>query len=114
MNEINAPAKWKRFAGVFVLAWSDKRRDPPRPAPKPGGAFYVFFNIQNFLNKTYNGVKVTTDTEWCLELLQQKKVATVMGSAFSCDGYARASFAASMETLKAAFDRIAEFVAEGK
>ncbi len=46
-----------------------------------------------------------------LELLQQKKVATVMGSAFSAPGYARASFAASMETLKTAFDRIEEFVA---
>lgn len=84
---------------------------PGMTAPKTGGAFYVFFNIKKFLGKTYGGVQVNTDAEWCLELLKQKKVATVMGSAFSCDGYARASFAASFETLKAAFDRIEEFVA---
>ena len=47
---------------------------------------------------------------WCLQLLQQKKVATVMGSAFGAPGYVRSSFAASMETLKTAFDRIAEFL----
>ena len=35
-----------------------------------------------------------------------------MGSAFSAPGYARASFAASMDTLKTAFDRIEEFVKE--
>ena len=33
-----------------------------------------------------------------------------MGSAFGAEGYARASFAASMENLKEAFDRIADFV----
>ena len=54
---------------------------------------------------------INTDTEWCLELLSQKKVATVMGSAFGAPGYFRASFATSMENIKEAFDRIEEFVA---
>ena len=96
-----------------------KRRDyvsqriadiPGLSAPRMDGAFYAFMNISNFLGRKYNGVQVDTDQEWCLELLQQKKVATVFGSAFFCEGYARASFAASMETLEHAFDRIAEFV----
>ena len=96
-----------------------KRRDyvsqriadiPGLSAPRMDGAFYAFMNISNFLGRKYNGVQVDTDKEWCLELLQQKKVATVFGSAFFCEGYARASFAASMETLEHAFDRIAEFV----
>ena len=34
----------------------------------------------------------------------------VMGSAFGAEGYARASFATSMENLEAAFDLIEEFV----
>ncbi len=74
------------------------------------GAFYAFFNIQAHLGKKYGDKVVNTDTDWCLTLLEQKQVATVMGSAFGAPGYARASFAASMETLKEAFDRIEAFV----
>ncbi len=83
---------------------------PGLSAPQMDGAFYAFMNIKAFLGRQYGGVQVDTSKDWCLELLQQKKVATVMGSAFGCEGYARVSFAASMETLETAFDRIAEFV----
>ena len=83
---------------------------PGLSAPAMDGAFYAFMNIQNFLGRKYGGVQVDTDKDWCLELLQQKKVAAVFGSAFFAEGYARASFAASMETLERAFDAIAEFV----
>ena len=50
--------------------------------PKMGGAFYAFVNIKEYLGREYAGKMINTDTEWCLELLSQKKVATVMGSAF--------------------------------
>ena len=98
----------------------EKRRDyvagrlagiPGMTCGKMGGAFYAFFNVQPFLGREYNGVKVETSEDWCMALLEQKKVATVMGSAFGAEGYARASFAAGMDDLKEAFDRIAEFVA---
>ena len=97
----------------------EKRRDyvagriaeiPGMTCGKMGGAFYAFFNIQKFLGREYNGVKVETSQDWCMALLEQKKVATVMGSAFGAEGYVRASFAASMDDLKEAFDRIADFV----
>ena len=97
----------------------EKRRDyvagriaeiPGMTCGKMGGAFYAFFNVQKFLGREYNGVKVKTSQDWCMALLEQKKVATVMGSAFGAEGYARASFAASMADLKEAFDRIADFV----
>ena len=97
----------------------EKRRDyvaeriastPGLSAPHMGGAFYAFINIQAHLGRDYNGVRVETSKDWCLELLQRQKVATVMGSAFGAEGYFRVSFAASLETLKIAFDRIAEFV----
>ncbi len=97
----------------------EKRRDyvagriaeiPGMTCGKMGGAFYAFFNVQNFLGREYDGVKVETSQDWCMALLEQKKVATVMGSAFGAEGYARASFAASMDDLKEAFDRIADFV----
>lgn len=76
-----------------------------------GGAFYAFINIAEHLGRRYGAVEVNDSTTWCLELLAQKKVAMVMGSAFGAEGYARASFATSMENLEAAFDRIEQFVA---
>lgn len=84
---------------------------PGLSASEMDGAFYAFMNIKNFLGRKYGGVEVKTSRDWCLELLRQKKVATVFGSAFFAEGYARASFAASMETLERAFDAIADFVA---
>ena len=75
-----------------------------------GGAFYAYINIQEHLGRQYNGVQVDDSTTWCLELLAQQKVAMVMGSAFGTEGYARASFATSMDNIEAAFDRIEKFV----
>ncbi|MBQ9874171.1 MAG: pyridoxal phosphate-dependent aminotransferase [Thermoguttaceae bacterium] len=129
-QETSNPCSISQYAAIAALkgdqgcvdqmrAEFEKRRDyvmsriaaiPGMSAPKTGGAFYVFFNIQKFLGQERGGVKIETDSDWCLQLLQQKKVATVMGSAFGAPGYVRASFAASMETLKTAFDRIAEFL----
>ncbi|MDO5553167.1 MAG: pyridoxal phosphate-dependent aminotransferase [Planctomycetia bacterium] len=104
-----------------MLAEFSKRRDyvagrvagiPGLSCPEMGGAFYCFFNIKEHLGRKYNGVQIDNSEQWCLELLAKKKVATVMGSAFGAEGYARASFATSMDNLAMAFDRIAEFLAE--
>lgn len=74
------------------------------------GAFYAFINIKPHLGRKYQGVAVNNSTAWCLELLAQQGVATVMGSAFGCEGYARISFATDMKTLEAGFDRIEAFL----
>jgi len=78
--------------------------------PEISGAFYAFFNVNKFLGRKLGGVQIDNSEQFCLELLTQKQVATVMGSAFGSEGYVRASFAASMEVLKEAFDRIEAFV----
>jgi aspartate aminotransferase len=75
-----------------------------------GGAFYAFINIQKHLGRTYRGARVDNSSQWCLELLAQQSTALVMGSAFGAEGYARLSFAASMENLRAGFDRIEAFL----
>jgi len=75
-----------------------------------GGAFYAFINIQKHLGRKYGGVQVDDSTQWCFELLNRQNVASVMGSAFGTEGYARLSFAASMENLEAALERIETFV----
>ncbi len=74
------------------------------------GAFYAFINISEHLGRSYGGVRIDNSSQWCLELLDKKGVATVMGSAFGADGYARLSFAASIDNLRAALDLIEEFV----
>ncbi len=74
------------------------------------GAFYAFININEHLGRTYSGTRVDNSTSWCLALLEQQNVATVMGSAFGAEGYVRVSFATSMDTLSAGFDRIEAFL----
>ena len=75
-----------------------------------GGAFYAFVNIQAHLGRSYRGAQVDNSAQWCLELLAQQSVATVMGSAFGAEGYARLSFATSLEHLEAGLARIEEFL----
>jgi aspartate aminotransferase len=102
-----------------MLAEFAKRREyvrrriaelPKVTCPNMGGAFYAFFNIQAHLGREYGGVMVKDSATWCLELLAQKGVATVMGSAFGAEGYARLSFATDMKTLEAGLNAIAEFL----
>ena len=77
------------------------------------GAFYAFVDIRPTLGRNYGATRVETSAEWCLALLEQQGVATVMGSAFGTEGYARISYATSQENLKAGFDRIESFVRGG-
>ncbi len=83
---------------------------PGISCPEMGGAFYAFINIKAHLGRTYGGVQIDSSRDWCLQLLDQQGVATVMGSAFGAEGYARISFATSLETLAAGFDRIEAFL----
>ncbi|GHT15241.1 aminotransferase [Planctomycetales bacterium] len=89
----------KRIAAVDVLSSAEMQ-----------GAFYAFFNVQKCFGRKLGGVQIANSEQFCLELLTQKHVATVMGSSFGCEGYVRASFAAGIDVLKNAFDHIEEFI----
>lgn len=71
----------------------------------PSGAFYAFPSIKN------TGL---TSEEFCERFLMEKKVAIVPGSAFGECGKdnVRISYAASMENIKTAMERLAEFTAD--
>lgn len=69
--------------------------------PTPEGAFYVFADIRKFN---------ISDEEFCSRLIREGKVATVPGSCFETPGYIRISYAASMEVLHKAMDRLAAFL----
>ncbi len=74
---------------------------------EPRGAFYVFPNI------TSSGMN---SDDFCMKLLEEKNVAIVPGTAFgeSGEGFARISYAYSLEHLQIALNRIEEFLNELK
>ena len=73
------------------------------PCFEPKGAFYLFPDIRQF--------GMSSD-EFCLKLLNEKKVVVVPGNAFgdSGNGFIRISYAYSIENLKVALNRISEFL----
>ncbi len=72
---------------------------------EPRGAFYVFPSIQ---------ISGLTSSEFCEQLLREKEVAIIPGSAFgaSGEGYARISYAYSVDHLQTAMKRIRGFLTE--
>lgn len=72
----------------------------------PDGAFYVFASCAGVIGKrTPSGAVITTDTDFAMYLLDCG-VAVVPGSGFLASPYVRLSYAASLEHLSAACDRI--------
>lgn len=69
----------------------------------PSGAFYAFPNVREAIA----AVGCHNSVEFSRFLLREARVATVPGSAFGAEGYIRLSYAAPMELLEAAFDRLA-------
>lgn len=74
---------------------------------EPNGAFYAFPCIKS------TGL---SSEDFCMRLIEEKKVAVVPGSAFgdSGEGFVRVSYCYSIDHLKTAIDRIGEFVKELK
>lgn len=69
----------------------------------PEGAFYAFANIES------TGM---TSEQFCCDLLQDRKVAVVPGTAFGAcgEGFIRASYASSFERLERAVDKMGRFL----
>ena len=75
------------------------------PCFEPFGAFYVFPCIEKF--------GMSSD-EFCTRLLKEEKLAVVPGTAFGdCgEGYIRISYAYSLDNLKAAMERLENFISK--
>ncbi len=76
----------------------------------PGGAFYAFMNVAAHFGRTLGGRPIANSTDFCLAALADAHVATVMGSAFGAEGYARLSFATNLTTLERGFDALTRFL----
>lgn len=85
----------------------DGLRELGIPCFEPEGAFYVFPNI---------GVFGMSSEEFCEKLMYEGKVVIVPGTAFGeCgEGFARISYAYSLEHIKEALERIKAFVSKLK
>jgi aspartate/methionine/tyrosine aminotransferase len=124
----SAPSSITQKAGVAALAMGlepievmvaafRRRRDfllgrlqelPGVRCPKPEGAFYLFPDVAAYFGRTAPGGAVIEGSEaLCEYLLDAHHVALVPGSAFGADNGVRVSYAASMDDLARAADRIA-------
>ena len=92
-----------------------KRRDlvvkrlnelPGIRCPMPDGAFYAFFNVSSWFGKTLAGRPIADSASFCAVALEVAHVNLVQGSAFGAEGYARLSFATSVEQINKGMDRL--------
>lgn len=72
----------------------------------PDGAFYVFPDVSAYFGKVWGDKTINNSTDLCLYLLEEAHVSLVSGSAFGNPECVRISYAASMEELKEAIQRM--------
>ncbi len=87
-----------------TLAWLTE--DPRVECLKPGGAFYLFPYIAELLAP----VGVRTSADFADQLLTDARVALTAGEGFDAPGFARISYATSLDRLREGITRIQEFV----
>lgn len=78
---------------------------------EPGGAFYLFPEVDELFGKTKDGHTIQDAQDLCMYLLDKAGVALVSGQAFGNPKCIRISYAASDEQLRDAAKRIKEALA---
>ncbi len=79
---------------------------------EPDGAFYAFPDVSSFIGKTSPDGTVIADDVALAGYLVENGVALVPGSGFGCAGFARLSYASSMEDIEAGLARMKEALAK--
>lgn len=80
--------------------------------PMPRGAFYAYFDVSHYYNKSAQGFNVTDSVSMCEYLIEKCGVALVPGAAFGDDHTVRMSFACSMDSLTEGVKRIRKGLSE--
>lgn len=123
-NSIAQKAAFEAITGpqdtVYTMAKEfDKRRKfmyervcqiPMISALKPQGAFYLFIDISEVLNKTYKGKEIKNAEDIATILIDDFKVAVIPCSDFGFSDHIRLSYAISIEQIAKGLDRIEEFI----
>ncbi len=79
-------------------------------ALKPQGAFYLFVDISQLLDKSYNGEQIGDVDKLAKILIEDYNVAVIPCGDFGFADHIRLSYAISMEQIKKGLDRIEELV----
>ena len=80
---------------------------------KPKGAFYIYPSCEGVIGKKItSGEEIKNDEDFAMNLLKNKSVGVVHGSAFGLSPYFRISYATSIEKLEEACERIIDFCDE--
>ncbi len=79
---------------------------------KPQGAFYLFVDISQTLDKEYKGTKVADVNNLAKILIEDYNVAVIPCADFGFADHIRLSYAISMEQIEKGLDRIEQFVGE--
>ena len=74
--------------------------------PTPKGAFYTFFDVSNYYNKSFNNFTVIDSVSFCNYLINEANIGLVPGVAFGNDNCVRMSYAASMNDIKEGISRL--------
>jgi aspartate aminotransferase len=77
---------------------------------KPQGAFYMFVDISQLLDKTYKDEKIGDVDKLAKILIEDYNVAVIPCADFGFADHIRLSYAISMEQIKKGLDRIEELV----
>ena len=77
----------------------------------PRGAFYVFPDVSGLYGRSHDGKVLETSSDVAAAVLESEAVAMVPGSAFGAPNGMRMSYAASMDDLNKALERLARFIA---
>ena len=72
----------------------------------PQGAFYAFPDFRGLLGRRFNGRSLESDWDLIDFLLEEARVALVPGTPFGAPGFARLSYAISMEQIIEGMDRL--------
>jgi aspartate aminotransferase len=81
---------------------------------EPDGAFYIFPDISSYYGKSDGTNTINTSGEFCMYLLNNAHVSSVMGEAFGDPDCVRFSFANSLPKIEEAWKRIKEALAKLK
>lgn len=79
---------------------------------RPGGAFYLFPDVQKFIGLVYKDKYIHCATDLAGIFLEEAKVAVVAGAAFGDDRCLRLSYAISMENIKEGLDRVEQVLSQ--
>ncbi len=80
----------------------------------PKGAFYFFPDVTSYFGKSFNGLPIENAVDLTMYLLDVGHVALVPGDAFGNPDCIRISYAASMDQLLVALERIKKALADLK